>query len=72
MIYHMGFLFQIAQVYNGAGLASVMRADLIASYEKIILKNLTVTKNWFDIMIHNKWLEQPPLVPDRVEIAEDK
>jgi hypothetical protein len=30
------------------------------------------TKNWFDIIIRNKWLEQPLLAPDRIEIAEDK
>jgi hypothetical protein len=72
IMYHMGFLFQVAQVYIGAGLATVMRTDLIATYEKIILKNLAVVKNWFDIMIENNWLEQPPLAPDRIEIAEDK
>jgi hypothetical protein len=72
MMYFMGLLFQTAQIYNGTGLATVMRADLIATYEKIILKNLAVTKEWFNIMIHNKWLEQPPLLPDRIEIAEDK
>lgn len=72
MMYHMGFLFQVAQVYNGTALASAMRTDLVATFEKIILKNLTVTKNWFDIMIKNQWLEQPPLAPDRIEIAEDK
>jgi hypothetical protein len=72
MMYHMGFLFQVAQIYIGTGLATVMRADLIATYEKIILKNLTVTKSWFDLMIKYKWLEQPPLAPDRIEISEDK
>jgi hypothetical protein len=72
MMHHMGFLFQIAQVYNGTALASVMRTDLVATFEKITLKNLTVIKNWFDIMIENQWLEQPSLVPDRMEIAKDK
>lgn len=31
-----------------------------------------VTKNWFDIMVKNKWLEQPPLAPNRSEIAKQK
>ncbi|MGG3467379.1 DUF3231 family protein [Neobacillus pocheonensis] len=69
MLYHIGFLFQAAQNYHGAGLASSMRTDLVAEYEKTILKNLMVTKKWFDLMVQNKWLEQPPLAPNRSEIA---
>lgn len=72
MMYHIGFLSQVAQAYFGEGLASSMRTDLIMTYEKTILKNLKVTKKWFDIMVKNKWLEQPPLVPNRKEIAEQK
>ncbi|KAB2331258.1 DUF3231 family protein [Bacillus mesophilum] len=69
IMYHTGFLFQAAQNYHGAGLASSMRTDLIATYESTILQNLLVTKNWFDIMVKNKWLEQPPLAPNRKEIS---
>lgn len=72
MMYHIGFLFQAAQVYHGTGLASAMRTDLVTTYEGIILKNLMVTKKWFDIMVKNKWLEQPPLAPNRKEIAKEK
>ena len=72
MLYHIGFLFQTAQAYQGAGLASAMRTDLVTTYEGIILKNLMVTKRWFTIMVKNKWLEQPPLAPNRKEIAKEK
>ncbi|KKK38236.1 hypothetical protein WQ57_09725 [Mesobacillus campisalis] len=72
LMYHMGFLFQAAQNYHGAGLASSMRTDLVTTYESIILQNLMVTKNWFDIMVKNRWLEQPPLAPNRAEIAKQK
>ncbi|GGH87219.1 hypothetical protein JOD43_003831 [Pullulanibacillus pueri] len=72
IMYHMGFLFQVSQVFHGAGLASAMRTDLVASYEKVILKNLMVTKNWFDIMVKNNWLEQPPLAPNRKEISKQQ
>lgn len=71
MLYHMGFLFQAAQNYHGAGLASAMRTDLVAAYEGTILKNIMVTKKWFDLMVQNKWLEQPPLAPNRTEIAKN-
>lgn len=46
--------------------------DLAATYESIILKNLKVTKEWFDLMLKHKWLEQPPLAPERKDIAKDK
>lgn len=72
MLYHIGFLLQVAQSYHGAGLASAMRIDLVIAFEKIILKNLTVTKEWFNLMTKNKWLEEPPLAPNRKEIAKDK
>ena len=72
MMYHIGFLFQAAQAYHGSGLASSMRTDLVTTYEGTILKNLMVTKKWFNIMVKNKWLEQPPLAPNRKEIAKEK
>lgn len=72
MMFHIGFLLQSAQSYHGAGLASAMRMDLVATYEKIILKNLMITKEWFNIMTKNKWLEQPPLAPNRKDIAKNK
>lgn len=72
MMYHIGLLYQVGQVYHGTGLATAMRADLVIAYEKVILKNIAVTKDWFDIMVKNKWLEQPPLAPNREEIVKDK
>ncbi len=72
MLFHVGFLFQAAQNYHGAGLASAMRTDLVTAYEGTILKNLIVTKKWFDLMVQNKWLEQPPLAPNRKEIAKEE
>lgn len=72
MMYHIGFLFQAAQIYHGTGLASAMRTDLIATYESTIFKNLMITKKWFKIMVQHNWLEQPPLAPNREEITEMK
>jgi hypothetical protein len=71
MMYHIGFLFQAAQNYHGAGLASAMRTDLAVTYESTILKNLMVTKKWFDVMVKLQWLEQPPLAPDREKTARE-
>ncbi|TLS53667.1 DUF3231 family protein [Paenibacillus antri] len=72
MLFHIGFLMQASQAYHGTGLASAMRIDLAAQYEKIILRNLMVTKEWFDLMTKHQWLEQPPLAPNRNLIANGK
>ncbi|MBU9713228.1 DUF3231 family protein [Evansella tamaricis] len=72
MMYQIGFLLQTAQAYHGTGLASAMRTDLAVTYEKIILKNLMVTKEWFNIMTQFKWLEEPPLAPNRKNLSKDK
>jgi hypothetical protein len=72
MLYHIGFLFQAAQNYHGTGLASAMRTDLVTAYEGTIIKNIMVTKKWFDLMVQNKWMEQPPLAPNRNELAQQK
>ncbi|WP_042148911.1 DUF3231 family protein [Paucisalibacillus sp. EB02] len=72
MLYHIGFLLQTGQAYHGSGLASAMRTDLVVTYEQTILKNLMVTKEWFNLMTKNRWLEQPPLAPNRKKIAKDK
>ncbi|MFD1361384.1 DUF3231 family protein [Lentibacillus salinarum] len=71
MLYHIGFLIQTSQAYQGAGLASAMRVDLLTAYEKIILKNMMIIKEWFNIMTKHKWFEQPPLAPNRKRIARD-
>ncbi|MFS0862074.1 DUF3231 family protein [Fredinandcohnia sp. 179-A 10B2 NHS] len=72
MMFHMGFLFQTAQTFQGAGLATAMRTDLAFEYEKVIIENLTVTKKWFNIMVKYNWLEQPPLAPNRKKIAQSE
>ncbi len=72
MLYHMGFLLQTAQAYHGTGLATAIRTDLAVTYKKIILKNIMVTKEWFNLMTEFKWLEEPPLAPNRKKLAQDK
>ena len=72
MLFHVGTLMQLAQSFHGTGLATAMRYDLAMSYEKIILKNMKFEKEWFNLMIKYKWLEQPPLAPNRKDIAKDK
>ncbi|MDR6999867.1 hypothetical protein J2Y67_002322 [Neobacillus niacini] len=38
-----------------------MCTDIVTAYEGTILKNLIVTKKWFNVMVQ-KWLEHPHLL----------
>lgn len=51
-------------------LALSMRADLTANYAKIIAKVMSYGKDIFDILVEQKWLEQPPLTTDRKKLLE--
>lgn len=72
IMYHSGFLFQVALAYYGAAMAVSTRADLIAQYSKIITEDFVISKDWMDIMIKHGWLEQPPQADDRAALAKDK
>jgi hypothetical protein len=69
-MYHIGLLFQGAQNYHGVGLASAMRTDIMTDYDGTILKNLIVTKKWFNTMVQ-KMVRTPPLASNRKEIAKE-
>jgi hypothetical protein len=72
MMFTAGFLSSIALVYYGTGLSSSMRTDLVAKYLNAIGGDLKVASDWTDIMIKNKWLEQPPQAIDRRALVHQK
>jgi hypothetical protein len=45
-----------------------MRVDLSAQYSKVLLEVMQYAKDTFDIVVENKWLEQPPLATNRNEL----
>lgn len=51
-------------------LALSMRVDLAAHYTKIIAKVMSYGKDVFDMMVKEKWLEQPPLTTNRKKLLE--
>lgn len=71
MMYMTGFLFNTAISYYGAAMVATMRSDLILQYERFILEDFKYAKEWTDLMIENRWLEQPPKAIDRKKIAEE-
>lgn len=69
LMYHTGYLVNIAIGYYGAALATSMRKDLIKNCEAAIMRDLKILDSWSEIMIDNGWLEQPPLAEDRKALA---
>ncbi|HJV44208.1 MAG TPA: DUF3231 family protein [Bacillota bacterium] len=69
MLYHVGFLFGAAVAYYGTGLATSLRSDLVLDYNRTILEDEKLIEDWIDIMIENKWMEQPPKSINRRDLA---
>ena len=69
MMYHTGFLFNVAVAYYGVALATSMRPDLATHCERAILEDIKAGEDWMNIMIKHGWLEQPPQAEDRKELA---
>lgn len=71
MMFHMS-LISSAGIgnYAAAGAAS-QRSDLMANYERLSLEVARLAKSGADIMIKHKWLEQPPGVKDREQLARE-
>lgn len=72
MMFHMS-LISSAGIgnYATAGAAS-QRSDLMVNYERLSLEVARLAKSGADIMIKHHWLEQPPGVKDREQLAKEE
>lgn len=68
-------IFSLIHVLNSVDISLIshamslsMRTDLIAQYSKIIAEVMLYSKDTFDIVVENKWLEQPPLATNRKKL----
>jgi hypothetical protein len=55
--------------YYGTGVAQSPRLDLGVMYNRLSLEVQLYSEDGSNIMIHNKWLEQPPMATDRGELG---
>ncbi|WP_042224605.1 DUF3231 family protein [Oceanobacillus manasiensis] len=51
--------------------AASLRKDIAASYVRLTTESAQFANDGIDIMIKNEWLEEPPQVPDRKNLAKD-
>ncbi|MGR6342046.1 DUF3231 family protein [Priestia megaterium] len=68
MLFHAGFMFNLAMIYYSNAMATSMRIDVITHCEASILRDLKLTTSWGNIMIERGWIEKPPQANDRKEL----
>jgi hypothetical protein len=70
MMFHIGFKMSAAIAYYGASLATSARADVIATYVKLIAGTMNEANEWLTLMVKYRWLEQQPQAVDRKALAQ--
>jgi len=60
MMYHIVTSGQISISNDGLALAESLRSDLSITYMRFLTEAMAYSKDGADIMINNKWFEQPP------------
>jgi hypothetical protein len=54
----------------GFSLATMMRRDVGARYAQLIAEMMTFSDDGMNLMIKNKWMEQPPMAVDRKKLRD--
>jgi len=72
VMFHMGFLSAAGTGNYATAAAASQRTDLVANYERLSIEIAQFAKNGADIMIKNRWLEQPPGTVDKDKLARKK
>ncbi|MEH6908855.1 DUF3231 family protein [Neobacillus drentensis] len=55
--------------YYGTGIAQSPRVDIGLMYNRLMVEIQLYSEDGSNIMINNRWLEQPPIASDREELA---
>lgn len=56
--------------YYGLALSQSMRRDLSSHYTRLLAEIMKYAEDGANIMIHNGWLEEPPMALDRSKLAD--
>lgn len=65
ILYHSNFMLSLGLQSYGTSMSMSPRHDLAAMYAKMIAEVGVFANEGAKLMIKNKWMEQPPLTPDR-------
>ncbi|WP_096152954.1 MULTISPECIES: DUF3231 family protein [Bacillus] len=69
MMYYTSGLMALSIGYYGTAIAQSLRMDIAIMYNRLILEVQKISENGAYLLIKNKWLEQPPMAPDRKGLA---
>lgn len=65
MMFYSTALIGLSIGYYGTSIAQSPRLDLAIMYNRLTLEIQKLSEVGANIMINNKWMEQPPMAPDR-------
>lgn len=69
MLFHVASLIAVSVGYYGSALSVSQRRDIIAQYLRLMGEIGIYAEDGINILIKNKWMEQPPGADDRANIA---
>jgi hypothetical protein len=69
MMYHKSLFNSTSIGFYGMAISSSQRTDLLVHYTRLIGEIAKYSEDGFNIMIENKWAEQPPMADDRKALA---
>ncbi|KAB2492682.1 DUF3231 family protein [Priestia endophytica] len=72
MMFHMGMLSATGTGNYATAASASQRTDLVINYERLSLEVAQYAKDGADIMIKNKWMEQPPTTLDKEQLVKKK
>jgi len=72
MMFYTSGLISLSVGYYGTAVSQSFRGDLSAMYNRLSLEVQAYAEDGANIMIKNRWLEQPPMASDRDELIRKK
>ncbi|WP_252120809.1 DUF3231 family protein [Halalkalibacter sp. APA_J-10(15)] len=72
MMFYTSTLIALSVGYYGTGISQSPRVDLGVMYNRLSLEIQLYSEDGANIMIKNKWLEQPPMALNREELIKNK
>ncbi len=72
MLFHFGLMIYAGIGNFGVSISESQRSDLVTDYTRLTAEVLKFSEDEVNLMIANKWLEQPPLTSNRRDLAKKK
>jgi len=69
MLYHVVAVMNMALGYYAAAIGASMRSDIVADYIRLVAEIEKLNLDCIQLLIDNGWAEEPPLSPDRKQLA---